>query len=130
MSSQWYLIDALGRTETPVKAATDMDTVRFYSPRLHSRWTGDPRETPALDSRNLLIEKIWSGEMDGRLAELDPILRGDGVDSFRLEQIRLRAGLTEGDLPREKMNLPLTSWPREILELVVSVLLEIGIETR
>lgn len=130
MSYRWYLIDATGSSETEVKPELDLQTIRFYGPRLHRRWTGDPAMDPMIpiDAQifGLVRSALSKGTDPDLIAELQAVLDHETEDQFYLHQIRFRAGLAEGDLGVDQMKLPLRDWPDEILERVVPVLFMIG----
>ena len=130
MSYTWYLINATGSSETEVKAELDIETIRFYGPRLHRRWTGDPTANPmrVIDEQifDLVRSALLKGTKPELIAELQAVLDRETNDSFYLNQIRFRAGLGEGDVSIDGMKRPLLDWPDEILERFVPVLFEIG----
>lgn len=130
---KWYLIDALGRSESEVgPISPEPETIRFLSPRLHFRWTGDPTQDPLAEVHDMVITKgraaIRKGNKPDLVQTLQEVLTRETDDSFYLHQIRFRAGLAEGDLSIDQMKRPLADWPDEILERILPVLAEIAVE--
>lgn len=128
---RWFLIDALGESETEVRSPNlDLETIRFYGNRLYRRWTGDPTQDPLGPFWDQVFDRVRRALRKGTepdlVAEVQAVLDRRTDDRFYLNQVRFRAGLSEGDLSIDQMRRPLEEWPDEILERIVPVLFEIG----
>jgi len=97
---------------------------KAVNPSLYQVWCGDPKLDPKQGFYDQAKDLVWSDRSGPRLDELDQLVRRCSIRiPYFMDKVLFRARLK--DEPRENFDRPLKEWPKQFLELLVPILLEV-----